>query len=272
VRPFRIFAALRAAGALAWAGAAAGAAAAEPAARHAIADLGLELLRVEPGTFVMGSPDDEPGRNQAEGPARRVTLGHAFWLGRTEVTQAQYAAIAGANPSTFKANGADAPVERVSWIDAMAFCRKLTARERAAGRLSEDYEYTLPTEAQWEYACRAGHTGAYAGEPNGMGWFANNSEGTTHPVGRKRPNDWGFYDMLGNVLEWCRDWYGPYPRGEDREPPGPERGYYRVARGGSWRTAVETGRSASRGGGSAGRLDYTLGFRLALCRVAAARD
>ncbi len=244
----------------------------EPAARHTVADLGIELLRVEPGTFLLGSPDDEPGRNKVEGPQLRVTLTHAFWLGRTEVTQAQYAAVSGVNPSTFKANGGDAPVERVSWIDAMAFCRKLTARERAAGRLPEGYEFTLPTEAQWEFACRAGHAGAFAGEPNVMGWFATNSDGTTHAVALKRPNDWGFHDMLGNVLEWCRDWYGPYPRGAVTDPVGPERGYYRVARGGSWRTAVETGRSASRGGGSAGRLDYTLGFRLALCRVTAAQE
>ena len=247
-------------------------AAAEPAARHTIADLGLDLLRVEPGTFLMGSPDDEPGRNKVEGPQRRVTLTQPFWLGRTEVTQAQYAAVVGVNPSTFQANGGDAPVERVSWLEAMAFCRRLTARERAAGRLSQDYEYTLPTEAQWEYACRAGHAGAYAGEPDALGWFATNSGGTTHAVGGKRPNAWGFHDMSGNVLEWCRDWYGPYPRGAAIDPSGPAHGYYRVARGGSWRTAVETGRSAARGGGSAGRQDYTLGFRLALGRVPVARE
>ena len=238
--------------------------ASERRASHVIADLALELLWVEPGAFTMGSPLDEPQREKAEGPPWRVTLSRGFWLGKTEVTQAQYEAVTGANPSTLKAAGPQAPVERVSWLDAMAFCRKLTARERAAGRLPEGYAFTLPTEAQWEYACRAGTAGSYPGEPYAMGWFNDNSDATTHPVAEKQPNAWGFFDMGGNVLEWCLDWYAPYPRGAATDPAGPERGYYRVARGGSWRTKVEVGRSAARAGGSAGRLDYTLGFRLAL--------
>jgi len=232
---------------------------------HTIADLGLELRWVAPGTFTMGSPADEPGRHKAEGPPVRVTLTQGFWLGRTEVTQAQYRAIAGTNPSTFQDAGPDAPAERVSWLDAMAFCRNLTERERAAGRLPEGYVFTLPTEAQWEYAYRAGTTGAYPGEPDSMSWNSGNSGGKTHPVGQRKPNAWGFYDMAGNVLEWCRDWYGDYPRGAVTDPTGPERGYYRIARGGSWRQDVTVARSAARAGGSAGRLDYTLGFRLALC-------
>jgi formylglycine-generating enzyme required for sulfatase activity len=230
-----------------------------------IADLQLELLWVEPGTFTMGSSADEPERNKAEGPQTRVTLTHGFWLGKTEVTQAQYEAVTGANPSTFKAAGPNAPVERVSWIDAMAFCEKLNARERAAGRLPAGYSYTLPTEAQWEYAYRAGTTGIYPVEPNASAWFANNSGETTHPVGTKQANAWGFYDMAGNVLEWCFDWYGDYPGGAVNDWSGPSHGYYRMARGGSWRTDAKQGRAAARGGGSAGRLDYTLGFRLALC-------
>ena len=124
-----------------------------------IADLELELIWIKPNTFTMGSPADEPGRNKAEGPQNRVTLTHGFWLGRTEVTQAQYEAVTGSNPSRFKEVGPLAPAEEVSWLDAMAFCRRLTARERAAGRLTEGYGFTLPTEAQWEYACRAGTTG-----------------------------------------------------------------------------------------------------------------
>lgn len=229
-----------------------------------ITDLNLELIRVEPGTFTMGSVREEPERNKAEGPRMQVTLSREFWLGKTEVTQAQYVAIMGVNPSTFDTDGKDRPVERVSWIDAMAFCRTLTERERGAGRLGADLAYTLPTEAQWEYTCRAGTTGAYSGEPDAMAWHSANSEGTTHPVGRKRPNAWGFYDMAGNVLEWCYDWYGDYPGGVVTDPTGPERGYYRMARGGSWRTAANLGRSAARSGGSAGRLDYTIGFRLCL--------
>ena len=240
--------------------------AAVPGERHAVADLGLELRRVEPGSFTMGSPPDEPQRHAAEGPTVRVTLTQPFWLGRTEVTQAQYEAVTGTNPSTFKNVGPDAPVENVSWLDAMAFCRKLTERERAAGRLPEGFVFTLPTEAQWEYACRAGSDGAYAGEPESLGWFRSNSDGTTHPVGKKPANAWGFHDLPGNVLEWCRDWYGPYPRGEVTDPVGPRNGYYRTARGGSWRTGAEVGRSAARAGGSAGRRDYTIGFRVALVR------
>jgi formylglycine-generating enzyme required for sulfatase activity len=236
---------------------------ASPAVR-VIADLKLELLRVAPGTFAMGSPADEPERNKAEGPRMQVTLSREFWLGKTEVTQAQYEAIMGVNPSTFKKGGPDLPVENASWIDAMAFCRKLTARERASGRLAEGESYALPTEAEWEYACRAGSTASYAGDPDAMAWHNANSEGTTHPVGLKRANAWGFHDMSGNVLEWCFDWYGPYPGGAVTDPSGPGRGYYRMARGGSWRTEARTGRSAARSGGSAGRLDYTIGFRLAL--------
>lgn len=234
-------------------------------APHVIPDLALVLLWVEPGSFTMGSPADEPRRDKAEGPTFQVTLTRGFWLGKTEVTQAQYAAITGANPATFQAAGPRAPVDRVSWLDAIAFCRRLTARERAAGRLPAGHRFTLPTEAQWEYAFRAGTTGAYPGEPDAMGWFDGNSGATTHPVATKRPNPWGFHDMSGNVLEWCLDWYGPYPRQPSTDPAGPDRGYYRIARGGSWRTSVDTGRSAARGGGSPGRLDYTLGFRLALC-------
>jgi formylglycine-generating enzyme required for sulfatase activity len=233
-------------------------------ANHVIADLNLDLIWIEPGTFTMGSPPDEPGRNKAEGPQMSVTLTNGFWLGKTEVTQRQYEGATGTNPSRFKAAGPDAPVEEVSWIDAMAFCRKLTERERTAGRLPAGYVYTLPTEAQWEYACRAGTTGAYAGNPEAMAWHKNNSGDTTHPVALKEPNAWGLHDMYGNVLEWCLDWYGNYPRGAQRDPAGPDSGYFRMARGGSWR--VELFRSAERGGGSAGRRDYTLGFRLALSR------
>lgn len=213
----------------------------------------------------MGSPSVEPERHKAEGPQMRVTLTRGFWLGRTEVTQKQYESITGSNPSTFKSIGGDAPVERVSWIDAMAFCRKLTERERAAGRLPEGYAYTLPTEAQWEYAHRAGSSGAYPSEPEATAWFDRNSGGTTHEVGQKRANPWGFHDMAGNVIEWCLDWYGDYRGGAVTDPTGPERGYYRMARGGSWRTDARLGRCAARSGGSEGRLDYTIGFRIALC-------
>jgi formylglycine-generating enzyme required for sulfatase activity len=241
-----------------------GATAPEAAANRVIPKLNLELIWVAPGSFTMGSPNTEPERNKAEGPQTRVTLTKGYWLAKTETTQAQYEAVAGTNPSTFKEAGPNAPVDHVSWIDAMKFCRLLTESERAAGRLPERYVYTLPTEAQWEYACRAGTTDAYAGDPSAMAWIDTNSEGTTHPVGTKRPNAWGFHDMAGNVLEWCLDWYGPYPGGSVTDPTGPERGHYRTARGGSWRVEARVGRSAARSGGSPARLDYTLGFRVAL--------
>ena len=232
-----------------------------------IADLNLELLWVPAGTFTMGSATDEPERNVAEGPQMEVTLSQGFWLGRTEVTQAQYQAITGKNPSKFPNVGPDAPVECVSWLDAMAFCKQLNARETAASRLPTGYAYTLPTGAQWEFAYRAGTTGTYPGEPTAMSWNVGNSEGTTHVVAQRKPNPWGFHDMAGNVLEWCCDWYGPYPGGTVTDPVGPRRGHYRMARGGSWRTDVRLARSAARAGGSEGRIDYTIGFRLALCPV-----
>jgi formylglycine-generating enzyme required for sulfatase activity len=236
-------------------------------AHQVIADLNLELIWVQPGSFTNGSPDDEPFRGKAEGPRTHVTLTKGYWLGRTEVTQAQYESLMRTNPSTFKAAGSNAPVEGVSWNDAMEFCRALTGREKAAGRLPAGYEFTLPTEAQWEYACRAGATGSYAGEPEAMAWYDKNSDETTHPVAMKKPNRWGFYDMSGNVLEWCFDWYGPYPGGSVTDPVGPATGSYKIARGGSWRNSIEVGRSAARAGGSIGRQDYTIGFRLALAPV-----
>lgn len=231
-----------------------------------ISDLRLDLIWVKAGTFTMGSQPEEAS-DKAETPLTRVTFTRGFWLGRTEVTQAQYQAITGTNPSHFTEEGSNAPVERVSWSEAMAYCEKLTKREQAAGRLPVNYRYTLPTEAQWEYACRAGTTDAYAGDAEKMSWYDLNSEDTTHPVAQRQPNNWGFYDMAGNVLEWCSDWYGNYPGGEVTDPTGPSEGSFRMARGGSWRSKMAVGRSAARSGASPARQDYTLGFRLALCRL-----
>jgi formylglycine-generating enzyme required for sulfatase activity len=232
---------------------------------RAVADLALELIWVPAGHFTMGSAPDEVGRDKAEGPQTEVTFTKGFWLGKTEVTQAQYEAITGTNLSSFVAVGKDAPAEHVSWNDAAAYCRKLTERERAAGRLPEGYVYNLPTEAQWEYAYRAGSESAYIGDPDAMAWTSKNSDGTTHRVAQKKPNAWGFYDMGGNVLEWCRDWFGNYPGGEVNDPTGPRSGHFRMARGGSWRVGPEVTRAACRAGGSEDRRDYTIGFRLALC-------
>jgi len=233
---------------------------------HFIADLKLQLVWIEPGAFMMGS-SPEMRKDKAESPPTQVRLTRGFWLGRTEVTQAQYTAVMETNPSTFKQVGPDAPVERVSWIDAMKFCETLTQRERTAGRLPDGFEFTLPTEAQWEYACRAGTTAEYAGDPEAMAWYDGNSGGSTHPVATKKPNAWGLYDMSGNVLEWCYDWYGDYSGGSVVDPTGPRHGHYRMARGGSWRAEMHVGRSPARAGGSAGRLDYTMGFRVALVPI-----
>jgi formylglycine-generating enzyme required for sulfatase activity len=208
-----------------------------------IADLGsgatMEFVPIATGSFMMGSDVDSD-----EKPAHRVTLTQPYWMVKTEVTQAQYERVMGVNPSNFK--GAQNPVDTVSWNNAVEFCRKLTAQERQAGRLPEGYEYTLPTEAQWEYACRAGTTGDYAGDRDSMGWYDDNSEKTTHLVGQKQPNAWGLYDMHGNVYEWCSDWYGDYPSGSVTDPRGATSGSYRVLRSGSWFFFDSACRSANR--------------------------
>ncbi len=204
---------------------------------RSIPGLNLDLVWIAPGTFRMGTPEQSrlagwyylvreklTGKpnpfysRSEERPVTWVTLTQPFWLGRTVVTQSQYAAVMGAKPGSVTAAGL--PADQVSWDDAMAFCQKLTAGEKAAGRLPSDYIYTLPTEAQWEYACRAGTTGDHAGDLEAMAWYRDNSGGTLHPVATKAPNAWGLFDMQGNSGEWCRDWYGEYPGGEVVNPTG----------------------------------------------------
>jgi formylglycine-generating enzyme required for sulfatase activity len=245
----------------------------------------LDLIWITPGTFTMGSPDSDPERDGDEVPQTTVTISQGFWLGKTLVTQEQYQALMDSNPSHYADAGADAPVEQVSWDDAMDFCRKLTDQERAAGHLPKNLIFTLPTEAQWEYACRAGTTEARYGDLRDIAWYGSNSliteiqnggqvstwyvsvtkkRNTTHPVAQKQPNAWGLYDMLGNVWEWCSDWYGTYPGGNVTDPVGAPSGPYRVARGGSWYSSAARCRSASRSGGDPGGRNYCNGFRLAL--------
>jgi formylglycine-generating enzyme required for sulfatase activity len=222
-----------------------------------IPDLNLTLMPIAAGTFTMGDAGD--------GPAHPVTLTKPYWLGKTEVTQGEWEAVMGSNPSNSK--GRNRPVEQVSWTEAMEFCRKLTEREWAAERLPEGYAYMLPTEAQWEYACRAGTTGDYAGELSAMGWYDQNSGSKTNPVGTKRANAWGLHDMHGNVWEWCADWYAGYAGGSVRDPVGPSSGSFRVRRGGGWWNSADFCRSASRVNYVPGyRVDF-LGFRLALSSV-----
>jgi formylglycine-generating enzyme required for sulfatase activity len=252
-----------------------------------IPDLNLDLVWIAPGSFLMGTPEQslvvkwfylarekltkQPNLgtgNDNERPVTWVTLTQPFWIGRTAVTQGQYQAVMGSNPSNFTAAGRDAPVEQVSWDDATAFCAKLTDREKAAGRLPTGYAYTLPTEAQREYACRAGTEGPFAGDLDAMAWYNANSGNTTHPVGTKQPNAWGLCDMEGNVWEWCRDWYADkLPGGEVTNPMGPPSGSVRVLRGGSWYNGAANGRSAFRNNYGPGGRNDGVGFRLALSAV-----
>ena len=235
--------------------------------RIVIPGLKLTLVPIKPGSFQMGSPANEWGRDDDE-RQHKVTLTRPYWLGATEVTQSQYEAIMGKNPSHF--DGDDCPVEKVSWNDAVEFCRKLTERERRAGRLPEDQVYRLPTEAEWEYACRAGSETAYcfgdnAGQLDAYAWYYINSGHQTHDVGQKKPNAWGLYDMHGNVWEWCSDWYDDdYPRGAVTDPTGPVKGSYRVYCGGCWGSSARSCRSADRGRWNSPSVTSSgLGFRLA---------
>ena len=223
--------------------------------------IGMELMLIPPGEFLMGSPAFEDGRGDDE-TQHKVTLTKPFFMGITEVTQAQFFRVLRKNPSKFKA--AKHPVEQVTWDEAVEFCARLSdlPAEKRTGRV-----YRLPTEAEWEYACRAGTTTAYSfgndqGQLSNYGWWKVNSGGATHPVGLKKPNPWGLYDIHGNVWEWCQDWYGGYFAGKLTDPTGPVSGSIRVCRGGSWYGNSGFCRSASRHGYSPGRRDYDLGFRV----------
>jgi formylglycine-generating enzyme required for sulfatase activity len=211
----------------------------------------LELVRIAPGRFQMGSDNGESD----EKPVHQVTIRWGFELGKYEVTQAQWAAVMGSNPSQFTACGGGCPVEQVSWDDVQTFIGTLNARR-------DGYTYRLPTEAEWEYAARAGTTGDYAGNLDELGWYDKNAGGTTHPVGQKRPNAWGLYDMHGNVWEWVSDWSASYPAGSVTDPTGASSGAYRVFRGGSWGGTAGYCRSADRGRVRPGDRGGNLGFRL----------
>jgi formylglycine-generating enzyme required for sulfatase activity len=219
----------------------------------------MNMVWIAPASFQMG---DATGRGRAdEKPVHEVRLATGYWLGESEVTQEQWQAVMGTNPSHFK--GPNLPVEGVSWNDAVEYCQKLTQRERAAGRLRAGVEYRLPTEAQWEYACRARSTGDYGGDLEAMAWHDSNSGGRTHEVKTKRPNAWGLYDMHGNVWEWCSDWYGSYSAGLQVDPKGPGTGPARVVRGGSWNDSGPNCRSARRLSSTPEARSNFLGFRLA---------
>lgn len=229
------------------------------------------MVWIKPGTFTMGSPVDEKDRDLDEDPLTEVVLPLGFWMGKYEVTQREYQKVMGNNPSWFKGDSSW-PVEQVSWNDASEFCAKLTQMEMAAGRLLPGYAYRLPTEAEFEYASRAGSTNrfSFGDDPSyqllsDYAWYSSNSESTPHAVGQKKPNSFGLYDMNGNVWEWCQDWYGDrYPGGVVARPSGPDLGVSRVFRGGGWDYKASSCRSAYRNNVLPSRRANYLGFRIVL--------
>jgi len=217
---------------------------------------GIEMVFIPAGEFMRGSPSGESGRHDYEGPQHRVRITKPFYLGKYEVTQGEWQRVMGSNPSYFK--GDRNPVENVSWNDCQTFLSKAGDGLR------------LPTEAQWEYACRAGTTSRFSFDESDSqlgeyGWYEENSAGRTHPVGGKRPNAWGLYDMHGNVREWCGDWYdsGYYARSPGSDPQGPSSGTSRVFRGGSWCSEPEECRSAYRLGSTPDYAFSSVGLRVA---------
>jgi formylglycine-generating enzyme required for sulfatase activity len=225
--------------------------------------IGMEFVLIPAGSFTMGADKKWKDAFEEDAPQHRVRISKPFYLGTYEVTQAQWTAVMGNNPSKYK--GLNNPVEQVSWDDIHVFMQRLNQKEGHA-------RYRLPTEAEWEYAARAGTESAYsfgddARELGGYAWHDEGYDfGSTHPVGKKRPNPWGLYDMHGNVYEWVQDWYGEryYSASPDTDPKGPSSGSYRVSRGGSWYAYAQNCRAAYRYGNSPGSRSYDVGFRLAL--------
>jgi formylglycine-generating enzyme required for sulfatase activity len=216
--------------------------------------IGMEFVRIPVGRFMMGSPKSEKDRRDDE-TQHRVTISEDFYMGKYEVTQAQWESIMGDNPSYFK-NCPQCPVERVSWDDTQEFIKKLNSKN--------DGKYRLPTEAEWEYSARAGTSGAYAGILDSMAWHSLNSDKKTRFVGTKRANDWGLYDMHGNVWEFVQDWYEEdyYKKSLVIDPAGPESGTLRIGRGGGWFDPLKDLRAAIRFKCPPTYRSSTLGFRL----------
>ncbi len=303
---------------------------------RAVPDLAMKLVWIEPGSFTMGTPADEQARRENESPQTKVTLSRGFWLAELEVTHGQWKKLMGTtvvdqarltqrDDTLFLIGGRrmiplrdyfslakdgdtmqlvgntddDIAMIWVSWDDAMAFCAKLNAQAKAAGTLPAGYEYRLPTEAEWEYACRAGTTTATSAGPmvikadqtadvlDAIAWYAGNGKngykghaidtGTwatvkeagagksgPRPVGTKAPNPWGLYDMHGNVAEWCMDWDGPLPGGNVTDWQGPSTGRAKIRRGGGWSTFAANARSGYRNAHETNFHWINLGFRVAL--------
>lgn len=231
--------------------------------------IGMKLQFIEHGKFIMGVPRDEYGRlDDDELPQHEVTLSQSYYIGVHEVTQAQYEAVMAANPSHFRNSAVSnrLPVENVTWHQAQEFCKRLSARpeEKSNGRV-----YRLPTEAEWEMACRAGSTTAYSfgddrRELSNYAWYSENSSEHTHPVGSKRPNKFGLYDMHGNVGEWCSNWLGQYPNHSVVDPVGPSSGKFKVSRGLSFNHWAVHNRSGNRSEHLPEVASWTVGFRVVL--------
>jgi len=203
--------------------------------------VGMQFAAIPAGEFTMGSPASEAGRSNDE-TQHHVRISKPFLMATTMVTQGQWQKVMGNNPSNFKGDD-NLPVETVTWDDAVDFCKKLSEKE--------GLKYRLPTEAEWEYACRAGTTTEYnTGDGEDAlkegGWYSGNSDQKTHPVGQKKPNAWGLYDMHGNVWQWCSDWYGDYPGADASDPQGVDNGSARVLRGGCWFNNPDCCRAAFR--------------------------
>ena len=207
-------------------------------------DIGMVFVLIPPGEFTMGSPEADPAARTSEMPQRVAHITQAFYMGKYPVTQEQWVAVMGRNPSYFRFKGCSSefnrctkPVESVAWVDCQEFMRRLNEIQES----NEDRLFRLPTEAEWEYACRAGSTTrfSFGDEVDDLGlyaWHGENSGGRTQPVGLKRPNAWGLHDMYGNVWEWCHDWFDRfyYDDAPFEDPVGPDTGRRRVLRGGSW--------------------------------------
>ena len=221
--------------------------------------IGVAFLLIPSGSFLMGQPAGS-NNDESEMPEHRVTISKPFYLGKFPVTQAQWEAVMGNNPSRFK--GASRPVEQVSWQDTQEFIQKLNNREKVA-------LYRLPTEAEWEYAAHAGtHTAFFWGEDaqraGEYAWYNANSGQETHAVGQKQPNAWGLHDMVGNVWEWVQDWYDEhyYSKSPASDPPGPSAGVSRVVRGGGWHRFTGSMRPTRRDFNRPGGKAPDQGFRL----------
>jgi formylglycine-generating enzyme required for sulfatase activity len=245
------------------------------------------MVFIPPGTFRMGSPEHEVDRYYWEGPQTDAIISRGFWMGKYEVTQGEYVVLKGQNPSYFNGQriegggnvvdyGADLsrPVETLRWYDATDYCSLLTQREITHGRIPAHSAYRLPTEAEWEYACR-GWTStrfSYGDDPGytnlaNYAWYGDNDDFQTHPVGQKLPNLWGLYDMHGHVWEWCQDWFGDYAGGSAVDPAGPATGSHRVVRSGywyGWSGGAWYCRAAGRSAEGPGNMGRHFGFRVVL--------